>query len=88
MEEPFILSLNGSLISARIDRMDQLVDGSWELIDFKTARFHGEVSRVYLLQLQIYSQADRRLWSIVPERVGCHLLFLVYGHDETILFGR
>jgi DNA helicase-2/ATP-dependent DNA helicase PcrA len=87
VEESFTLPVHGSLVRGRIDRLDQLPDGSWDLVDFKAARFPGHISRERLLQLQVYALAAWRLWGIHPERLKCHLFFLADGHIETIRTG-
>ncbi|MHB0868512.1 MAG: ATP-dependent helicase [Chloroflexota bacterium] len=84
VEEAFTLPVNGSLVRGRIDRLDQLPDGSWEMVDFKTARFPGQVSRERLLQLQLYSLAAWRLWGIDPQQLKCQLFFLADGHIESV----
>ena len=84
VEEPFALPVNGSLVRGRIDRLDRLPDGSWELVDYKAASFSGQVGRGRILQLRLYALAAWRLWSIEPEKLSCFLFFLADGHIETI----
>ncbi|MGE5617973.1 MAG: ATP-dependent helicase [Sphingomonadaceae bacterium] len=84
VEEAFTLPVNGSLVRGRIDRLDRLPDGGWELVDYKAARFPGQVGRGRLLQLHIYSLAAWRLWGVHPERLQCRLFFLADGHIETL----
>ena len=83
IEERFLLPVNGGLVRGRIDRLDRLPDGDWEIVDFKAARFPGQVGRGRRLQLQIYSLAAWRLWDIHPERLTCRLFFLADGHVES-----
>jgi DNA helicase II / ATP-dependent DNA helicase PcrA len=86
VEEPFALPLDGHLVRGRIDRLDYLPDGSWQLADFKASRFHGAVLPHQRLQMQLYALAAWRLWGADPDRLTCHLLFLVDGHHETLAF--
>ena len=83
IEEPFLLPVGRGLVRGRIDRLDQLPAERWEIVDFKAARFPGEVAPERRLQLQIYSLAAWRLWGIEPERLTCRLFFLADGHIES-----
>ena len=86
IEEAFTLPLGPNLLRGRIDRLDRLPDGSWEIVDFKSGRFPGQVDRRYRLQLQVYSLAAWRLWGIEPELMSSHLFFLASDHDEALCF--
>jgi DNA helicase II / ATP-dependent DNA helicase PcrA len=86
VEEPFLLTLGGNALRGRMDRLDQLPDGSWHLADFKVSRYHGQLLRRQHLQMQLYALAAWRLWQVDPERLTCHLLFLIDGHQEALAF--
>ncbi|HEX2988652.1 MAG TPA: PD-(D/E)XK nuclease family protein, partial [Chloroflexota bacterium] len=86
MEEDFTLPLGPNLLRGRVDRLDLLPNGSWEMVDFKSGRFPGRVDRRYRLQLQLYSLAAWQLWGIEPDRLSCHLFFLASDHDEALHF--
>ena len=48
----------------RVDRVDRLPDGGYELIDYKTGERKSEEELEYDLQLALYRLAAREAWDI------------------------
>lgn len=76
LEQPFSLPIDGLRVTGRIDRVDRLPDGGYEVIDYKTgsARRAQELQRD--LQLGIYAMAAREVFRFEP-------LTLSYYYLET-----
>lgn len=64
-EREFIFEHEGWTLRGKIDRIDRLEDGSWEVIDYKTdAEVDENFDIKNSLQLAIYSIGARRAWQI------------------------
>jgi DNA helicase-2/ATP-dependent DNA helicase PcrA len=76
LEQPFSLRVDGLRLTGRIDRVDRLQDGTYEVIDYKTgsARRAAELQRD--LQLGVYALAARDVFRFNP-------LTLSYYYLET-----
>jgi len=60
LEEPFGLRLdNGGLVTGKIDRIDQLEDGSFSIVDYKTGEVKDQTSVDKDEQLTLYALAVR-----------------------------
>jgi DNA helicase-2/ATP-dependent DNA helicase PcrA len=69
-ERSFSFPVGRHLVRGRVDRIDRLPDGEYELLDYKTgypktlAQLEGEV------QLSLYSLAARRAWRLEASRLS------------------
>jgi len=67
-EEQFSFRVDDATVRGRIDRIDELPDGSWELIDYKTGKSKGESGLKEDLQLSLYQLAAAEKWGIEDAR--------------------
>lgn len=75
IEHKFQIELDGCTLSGIIDRMDKLQDGSYEIIDYKTARRLPPQARVNSdLQLSIYYLAAQEIWQVNPSKLTLYFL--------------
>ena len=78
IEQGFSIDVDGVPVSGKIDRLDRLPGGGYEVIDYKTNRKLPPRRKVEeSLQLSIYHLAARETWGVDPERLT--LYFLVPG---------
>jgi DNA helicase-2/ATP-dependent DNA helicase PcrA len=63
-ERPFSFRLGPHLVSGRVDRVDRLPDGSYELIDYKTGRPKTPAQLKDDVQLSLYAVGAREAWSL------------------------
>ena len=59
-ERPFSFRLGPHLVSGRVDRVDRLPDGSYELIDYKTGRPKSRAQLKDDVQLSLYARRRAR----------------------------
>lgn len=85
-EMPFRLSLRAGNLHGRIDRLDSLPDGRWEIVDFKSSASSTRVESIYRRQLALYALAVRELWRVPVARISAHLFFLRDGKDLALTF--
>lgn len=79
IETPFTIEIEGVRVSGKIDRLDRLPDGGYEVIDYKTNRKLPPKSKVAQdLQLSIYHLAARELWDIDPVKLTMY--YVLPGH--------
>lgn len=64
MERNFRLKVAGVAFSGRIDRIDRLEDGSFEVIDYKTGSSKRDVNLKKDLQLSVYALACRDVFRL------------------------
>jgi len=82
LEERFQISINGVLISGRLDRADQLPDGSFEVIDYKTGREMPTKEELREdLQLGLYHLVFEKIVGISPKYLSFY--FLRHGKKLT-----
>ncbi|HYH58602.1 MAG TPA: ATP-dependent DNA helicase [Thermoleophilaceae bacterium] len=63
-ERGFSFKLGPHLVRGRVDRVDELPDGSFELIDYKTGRPKSEDDLRDDIQLSLYQVAARESWEV------------------------
>jgi DNA helicase-2/ATP-dependent DNA helicase PcrA len=64
-EREFIFEYEGWTLRGKIDRIDKLEDGAWEVIDYKTdSAVEDNYDVKNSLQLGIYSIGARRAWNL------------------------
>jgi DNA helicase-2/ATP-dependent DNA helicase PcrA len=67
-ERPFSFRLGPHLVSGRVDRVDRLPDGSYELIDYKTGRPKTRDQLQEDVQLSLYAVGAREAWELEAVR--------------------
>jgi DNA helicase-2/ATP-dependent DNA helicase PcrA len=63
-ERSFTFKLGPHLLRGRVDRVDRLPGGEYELIDYKTGRPKSSEQLVEDVQLSLYAVAAREAWSL------------------------
>jgi DNA helicase II / ATP-dependent DNA helicase PcrA len=63
-ERPFSFRLGPHVVSGRVDRVDRLPDGSYELIDYKTGRPKTPSQLKEDVQLSLYAVGAREAWEL------------------------
>lgn len=63
-ERAFSFSLGRHHVRGRVDRVDRLPDGSYELIDYKTGRPRSEQQLRQDIQLSLYAIAAQESWQL------------------------
>jgi DNA helicase-2/ATP-dependent DNA helicase PcrA len=64
LERKFDIRIGAHRVRGRVDRVDRLADGSYELIDYKTGLRKSEAELENDLQLALYRLAAREAWEI------------------------
>jgi DNA helicase-2/ATP-dependent DNA helicase PcrA len=67
-ERPFTFKLGPHLLRGRVDRVDRLPDGEYELIDYKTGRPKTSMQLAEDVQLSLYAVGAREAWSLEASR--------------------
>ncbi len=63
-ERSFSFQLGPHLLRGRVDRVDRLPDGSYELIDYKTGKAKTEEDLRQDIQLSVYQMGARESWGV------------------------
>jgi DNA helicase-2/ATP-dependent DNA helicase PcrA len=63
-ERAFSFKLGAHRVRGRVDRVDRLPDGGYELIDYKTGRAKTETELREDLQLSLYQMGAREAWEL------------------------
>jgi DNA helicase-2/ATP-dependent DNA helicase PcrA len=64
LERKFDIKIGPHHVRGRVDRVDRLHDGSFELIDYKTGERKSEAELESDLQLALYRLAAREAWEL------------------------
>ena len=67
-ERPFTFRLGPHLLRGRVDRVDRLPSGEYELIDYKTGRPKSSAQLADDVQLSLYAVGAREAWSLEASR--------------------
>ncbi len=67
-ERAFTFKLGPHLLRGRVDRVDRLPGGEYELIDYKTGRPKNEAQLAEDVQLSLYAIGAREAWSLEASR--------------------
>jgi DNA helicase-2/ATP-dependent DNA helicase PcrA len=82
-ERPFLLHVDGSVLSGRIDAIYGEPDDDWEVVDYKTGRKPAEDDSLASLQLDVYALACTEVWGKRPEQVKLTYLYLASGEEVS-----
>jgi RecB family exonuclease len=69
-ERQFAFRLGPHHIRGRVDRVDRLPDGAYELIDYKTSRPRSAEQLAHDVQLSLYAVGARASWEVEAERLA------------------
>jgi DNA helicase-2/ATP-dependent DNA helicase PcrA len=67
-ERPFAFRLGPHLLRGRVDRVDRLASGEYELIDYKTGRPKSAAQLADDVQLSLYAVGAREAWRLESSR--------------------
>jgi DNA helicase-2/ATP-dependent DNA helicase PcrA len=73
-ERQFSFKLGPHLLRGRVDRVDRLPDGGYELIDYKTGRPRSEAQLAEDVQLSLYAIGAREAWSLETSQQAYYYL--------------
>jgi RecB family exonuclease len=73
-ERSFAFALGPHHVRGRVDRVDALPDGSYELIDYKTGHAKTAAELRDDIQLSLYAIAAREAWQLESSRQSYHYL--------------
>ncbi|HET9093745.1 MAG TPA: PD-(D/E)XK nuclease family protein, partial [Solirubrobacteraceae bacterium] len=73
-ERSFTFKLGPHLVRGRVDRVDRLPSGEYELIDYKTGRPRTAEQLIGDVQLSLYAIAAREAWGLEATRGAYHYL--------------
>ena len=79
-ERPFQFRLGPHLLRGRVDRVDRLPDGGYELIDYKTGRPKSPAQLREDVQLSLYAVGVREAWRLEASRQA----YLYVLDDEKV----
>ncbi|MBA2347805.1 MAG: PD-(D/E)XK nuclease family protein, partial [Solirubrobacterales bacterium] len=72
LEKGFQFTLGRHVLRGRVDRVDQLADGGYELIDYKTGRPRTQAQLRDDVQLSLYAVAAREAWDVESSSEAYH----------------
>ena len=82
-ERPFLLHLDGFVVSGRIDAVYGAADGPWEVVDYKTGRRPSDDDDLGGLQLDLYALACTDVWRKRQEDLTLTYLYLRTGEESS-----
>ncbi len=75
IERPFTLKIpSGLTVTGRIDRIDRLPDGTFEVIDYKTGSMKDQKDADKNLQLSIYALACQNIYKVPVSKLSLYYL--------------
>lgn len=74
LERPFNLKIGKYWFMGRIDRIDKLEDGTYEVIDYKTGSLKEKIDVRTNLQLSLYAMAARDVFKINVSKLSLYYL--------------
>lgn len=75
-ERPFLLYLEGFVVSGRIDAIFGSAEGPWEVVDYKTGRRPDDADPLTRLQLDVYALACTEVFAKRPEDLTVTYFYL------------
>lgn len=81
-ERSFSFQLGPHLLRGRVDRIDKLPDGTYELIDYKTGKSKTEDDLRQDIQLSIYQMGARESWQV--ETSAQSYLYVMTGEKVPV----
>ncbi|MDP9342693.1 MAG: ATP-dependent helicase [Actinomycetota bacterium] len=82
-ERPFVLSVDGGVVSGRIDAVYGTPGGPWEVVDYKTGRKPAAEDPLAGLQLDLYALACVEAFGKDPRDLTLTYLYLSSGEEDT-----
>jgi len=82
-ERPFTFRIGPHLLRGRVDRVDRLPGGEYELIDYKTGRPKTATQLADDVQLSLYAVGAREAWSLEASRQAYYYVL----DDEKVSVG-
>jgi len=80
-EVPFVITLDGGPVTGKIDRLVELDDGSWAVIDYKSEAAvmegYAALAEEYRKSIEIYCEAARQL--VPGKKIAAYLYFTETG---------
>jgi DNA helicase-2/ATP-dependent DNA helicase PcrA len=73
-EKPFTFRLGPHILRGRVDRVDRLPGGQFELIDYKTGRPRSRAQLADDVQLSLYALGAREAWQLEASRQAYYYL--------------
>jgi DNA helicase-2/ATP-dependent DNA helicase PcrA len=73
-ERPFTFRLGAHILRGRVDRVDRLPGGQYELIDYKTGRPKSSSQLADDVQLSVYALGAREAWQLEASRQAYYYL--------------
>jgi DNA helicase-2/ATP-dependent DNA helicase PcrA len=83
IEQGFSFLLSGHPVTGYIDRVEQTPAGGYVVIDFKTGKKPGDLTKKSLpdnIQLNLYSLAVQELYGVLPQKTSLYFL----GDDNQV----
>jgi DNA helicase-2/ATP-dependent DNA helicase PcrA len=80
-ERPFLLSIDGHVVSGRIDAIFAAPGGGWEVVDYKTGRRPREDDAQSAIQLDVYALACMQVWRKRREDLTLTYFYLSSGEE-------
>lgn len=74
IERNFSLKVGSYMLTGRIDRIDKLSDGTYEVIDYKTGKSSRTLDPIKKLQLYLYALACRDVFGIPATKLSFYFL--------------
>lgn len=74
LERPFRLKIGNIAFTGRIDRIDQLEDGTYEVVDYKTGTSKRNINLKKDLQLSLYALAAKEIFNIPVSTLSLYYL--------------
>lgn len=74
LERPFKIKVDNYCFTGRIDRIDKLENGTYEIIDYKTGRLKKNKSLKSDLQLSIYALAGRDVYNLPVSKLSLYFI--------------